>query len=361
MVVKSFVQLVNINMLDLHKRKTMEDKKNNIVSIEKQTEIKGDLTPIAEASKTVMEFIPLTLEKLCSCLFNKLMMNNERHTALARAQLQKDVEAIFNGLKTYDNTTQSLTYNKEAQHDYVNAFIDQRNRSETNNVLGCVKTTAKILLEKNDFSDEKEFPETFFNHWRDAAKCVTEVELQEMWGRILAEEITAPQTISLKTIDTLRVMTKNDLEAFVFMCKYIVNDKELIYAKSFFKGEKIIPLSKLMNLGLCDYASSGFATSITLENVQQGIYKIRYGNYELLLSSPDRPMLTNTFSLTFTGEELYRLVKDSLTLENLEDYCNMLFTIAHTIIEIKLYKIDDGGKNNPTFIKTVQQEKRIYL
>ena len=51
---------------------------------------------------------------------------------------------------------------------------------------------------------------------------VSTPELQSLWGEVLAREVAAPGVTSLKTLDVLRNMTKNEASVFQRVCRFVV-------------------------------------------------------------------------------------------------------------------------------------------
>lgn len=90
---------------------------------------------------------------------------------------------------------------------------------ETFNLNANLAIAANILKDTPDdqVSDEPVNPD-WFARWRREACLIGEPEMRVLWGRILAEEVKQPHTISLKTLDILKNITSDDARLF---CKIV--------------------------------------------------------------------------------------------------------------------------------------------
>ena len=96
---------------------------------------------------------------------------------------------------------------------------------EAENLNATLAVSANILKDvpPEDVSDEEVAPD-WFTRWRREASGVSSPEMQQLWGRILVEEIKSPQTISLTTLDVLRNISKADAELFCKVARFRINE-----------------------------------------------------------------------------------------------------------------------------------------
>ena len=64
----------------------------------------------------------------------------------------------------------------------------------------------------------------WFARWRQIAEVTSDKDMQNMWGRILAEEAQEPGSISLRTLDTLKNITAREASLFVQISTFVLND-----------------------------------------------------------------------------------------------------------------------------------------
>jgi hypothetical protein len=70
------------------------------------------------------------------------------------------------------------------------------------------------------------------NDWRarffSKAQDVSSEDLQKIWGKILAEEVTEPGKVSLKTLDVISNLSSREVECFNTACSLSLNDGHLL-------------------------------------------------------------------------------------------------------------------------------------
>lgn len=91
---------------------------------------------------------------------------------------------------------------------------------KANNFLTIAKK-ADYYYREHPRTDEKGcYDFDWFVRFFEAVGNVSDDEIQNLWAKILAEEIARPSTFSLKTIDVMRNMCKRDAELFIKICSH---------------------------------------------------------------------------------------------------------------------------------------------
>ena len=178
--------------------------------------------------------------------------------------------------------------------------------------------------------------------------------MQKIWAHILATEINEPNSISLKTLDTLRNLRKKDADMFIE-----------ILSSCFYRGEEIllpnyheyldkygIEYNLIMSLsenGLI-YKDTGLGLQMQLCDKEEALFN----NNEKVITikaSNNRPYKEHirAFPLTKVGKELASVIKIYTVDEK-------LFSIARIIgnnsnIKISVYQIEKFDKNDVFFHK----------
>jgi hypothetical protein len=103
----------------------------------------------------------------------------------------------------------------------VNAFREELNIAKT------ILKAEQVL-----FNDPSEPPSTtadtdWLYRWRACASQMSSDELQSLFGKVLAEEIKAPGTFALRTLDFLKNLSKEEAAKMQYVCPYIT-DRSLI-------------------------------------------------------------------------------------------------------------------------------------
>ncbi|MHC4060172.1 MAG: DUF2806 domain-containing protein [Planctomycetota bacterium] len=107
---------------------------------------------------------------------------------------------------------------------------------------------------------EEPVSEDWIARFFEAAKDVGDKEVQLLWAKILAGEVASPGTFSLRTMDILRVIDRNDAKRFELIANYAVRwDGDELYfipftraTEYYFKtnGFSVKDASDLISLGL---------------------------------------------------------------------------------------------------------------
>lgn len=159
----------------------------------------------------------------------------------------------------------------------------------------------------------------FFNYAAD----VSDVDLQNLYGRILAGEIKQPNSFSLKTLEILRSLSKKDLGFLELLAPYVLMCGGLFFfpRKNIFI-ESMLPISKMLEL--VDYnilqsnSITDFGTSVLLTKNDPYlrsniiIIKVDLENRDTL------PLKAITF--TQFGKEIIKLVETKYNKEYLHEY-----------------------------------------
>jgi len=115
-----------------------------------------------------------------------------------------------------------------------------------------------VLALTENVSDEpvdKDWASYFF----DQCRTVSNKDMQTLWSKILAGEITRPRTYSLRILNFIRTLSKEEAELFTKYCSYVFCDSDGDYYRiSFDEGNKYLEskgltfreFNKLDELGL---------------------------------------------------------------------------------------------------------------
>ncbi len=192
-----------------------------------------------------------------------------RHELLAMAQAEKEAEAIKLGLKEYGTDGRIRALASDAtdppepiqpllveRHDY-NPFeslkleVSERMFAESVRCEANVSNallSAAFELETDSSPPPIEKPnDDWLYRWRDAASEVSAEEIQDLWGRLLVGEIKAPGTYSLRTLDFLRNISKDEAGVIASLAPFVIADR-LFRASTELLEEAGIGFEQLMQL-----------------------------------------------------------------------------------------------------------------
>lgn len=105
--------------------------------------------------------------------------------------------------------------------DEVANYIEARETRKLNNVKSVLEKATSHFTEGEKVSDEPVNAD-WTNRFIGIVEDISDETLQDIWGRILAGEVKRPNSYSLRTLDLLRNITKEEAELFVKASKYYI-------------------------------------------------------------------------------------------------------------------------------------------
>lgn len=99
--------------------------------------------------------------------------------------------------------------------------------------------------------------------WRDCASQVSSDELQTLWGKILAGEIKAPGSYSLRTLEFLKNLSQSEAAAITKLSQFVINEHMIFKDPDLLSNEGISFdfLLNMENLGVISGAGLNLHTT----------------------------------------------------------------------------------------------------
>lgn len=185
----------------------------------------------------------------------------------------------------------------------VALFVYNREMRKMNNIHKIVEQA------KTQFSEGEQVPpepvnQDWQNRFFSIAEDISDEEMQRLWAQILAGEIKRPKSFSLRTLDTLRNITKEEAEIFIHASQfYLANN--YICVEPF--ALELLQYLRLCDAGLMSYESLVKTWEIKKHDKELILY--RKDLYLNLYNDTDRDIkvTVNVKRLTLAGEELLKL------------------------------------------------------
>lgn len=166
--------------------------------------IKCDLTPLVEG-------VTNGVGKLLNLAFGPSIARKEAARKLIEAKAERESRLIVEGKGDVDK----------------NGLFISSEQEKTDNVQQCFEYAVVEAMNKEYAPSEENISRTFFNQWREYAQHIDEEELKSFWGRILTEEVYQPNSISLRALNTLALLSLKEAKLFQESVKYIIFDSYL--------------------------------------------------------------------------------------------------------------------------------------
>lgn len=211
-------------------------------------ELEKDSLGIGEATSAVSSPVNKIIDAISSAIGtiykpwnNRRLADAEAYKIKVLAKAQKEAESL--------GDTDLAT-----RLDEVGRMVVAKELRRQENIAYIVKEAIKQIEQKKQISDEKvdsDWTTRFIN----IAQDISNEEMKNLWAQILAGEVAQPKTFSLRTLECLKNITKEEAELFVrlssFVLKfdffpYIYKNNEILNSK----GISYMDIQKLIEIGL---------------------------------------------------------------------------------------------------------------
>ena len=182
------------------------------------------------------------------------------------------------------------------------------------NIESVCANAAEELSGESKIPENKPEPE-WINHFFDIAEKISTEDLQYWWGKILAGEITKPGSFSLRTLETLKNISRQEAENFVKLGQYALGTKRMNFfldpQEYIFKKDNTLNFSEILALREAGLVNDSDNLSFSFEASTAGTTsQLFYGSLVLFLErEKDTPQISNKVGcLTKAGAELLKLI-----------------------------------------------------
>lgn len=192
---------------------------------------------------------------------------------------------------------------------------------QASNFLEVAKKADKYYSEIHHDNNNANYDFDWFVRFYEAVGNISDEVMQDLWAKLLAGEVAEPSSFSLKTIDVLRNLSKQDAELFSLICSHSVMTRGqnfLPHYDTYLEKHNIYytDIMKLNEQGLIfNDGTIGFSMSIGQNP------NVLFWNNDLVMtieSSDDKNIEIHikTYPFTKAGQELAVLVSKSVSEEN---------------------------------------------
>ena len=201
----------------------------------------------------------------------------------------------------------------------INDRLVAKELKRQNNIDDVVEIAANDLKETKQVSDipvDQDWSARFF----DIVQDVSDDEMKILWGKILAGEIRTPKSYSMRTMELLRNLSKEEADIFVKVSQFVIKQNEyFIYNETDLMskfGIRYLDIAKLTEIGLIQAGAFVHKTYKPLpdRDIQIGM---QYANFLIILTikSNAKEVSLPINCLTTAGQELYKLIDISPNID----------------------------------------------
>lgn len=206
-----------------------------------------------------------------------------------------------------------------------------REQSNVDTIAQEAVTLLPGLVEEADSVSDADISEDWIHNFRDFSGRVSDKDVQQIWSKLLANEMVKPGSFSLPT---LSLLSKIDSQTANMVAKYLSHDGG---DRLFVSNINILPngqetlnleLIELQNLGILTGVSSGISMNIKASNGGKSkLFKIKEGSTQFLFhfESEVSSASVKCVLLTKIGKDLRRLLPMepiATTVERMKNLCN---------------------------------------
>lgn len=227
--------------------------------------------------------------------------------------------------------------------------VDHREAQKQLNLESVTAYAAEQLRNEQPVTDEpidEDWKTRFFN----IAEEVSNDEMQALWGRILAGEIMKPKSYSLRTLELLRNLSKEEAECFIKFGQLAITSNTASFILNF-KNEKLLEEKYQLNfgdrllleeLGLLTANDLQFLVQETKEQKGQSVFTI--GNVCVVAEKEENIPQQQIQVLVFTkiGQELLQLIETKPELDYIQLLASKIRRKGVNVKYANILEIKDG-------------------
>ena len=271
------------------------------------------LEAVGEGAKAITKFQEILL-KVFGPAFTKRQAEADAYADARKLKTIRDnpdMEIVYaNGqMNARQRTPEALAFRAE-QRQLAESIRQEENIEKVLDIAGQELQSKEII---SDQSVDEDWLTRFFG----VAKDVSSSDMQLIWGKILAGEISRPKSFSMRTLETIRNISSDEAEVFESLLPFVMlnGQANFIPVDLIAFDEFAIPFSSILQMDECGLVSSSGLITIgikAMDNAQE--QPILYTKDELL-SVSDAPSVNFDFTL-----RVYPLTRAAIELISIIDY-----------------------------------------
>jgi hypothetical protein len=263
----------------------------------------------------------------------------QRKKMLLQAKTEMDIEKIKQGLiEVNDNGEIQSVENT----DIIKLMLDDEKKQIIKKKINLLGTTKKVfaLIEENSEDENiqsNNIDIDWFDRWREYAEKANADEVQYLWARILNQEIRNSGSISLRTLDFIRYISRDEALSIEKICS-IAFKGSIIYHVSNKNAEWIdgnitlldqininsMNLMELQYLGIIESVDTmGAIYELRSQSNDIYLYRVKINEHIITIKNNDKTakIVYSGFPLTKLGRELRNILLPKTDM----NYINIIF------------------------------------
>jgi len=258
------------------------------------------------------------LEKLIETVSNGIGILYEPKRIIKKA----DSEA-YRIEKLEEAKAKGLILRADAEMEIIERAKERFAHKEINRQINLESIVEKSAKHLGETVSEQPIDDDWRTRFFNKAQDVTNEEMQEIWGKILAEEITQPGKIGFKTLEIISNITKMEANLFETACKIAFKQGMILKFNTESSFEKYgLSFASLLILRAAGLIYESNDLTITFDSIDHiGGILLEYGNNVLLCKKENTQKFKfNQIKFTPAGAELMSILSTQKNMYFLEEF-----------------------------------------
>ncbi len=210
------------------------------------------------------------------------------------------------------------------------------------NIESVVDKAYGLLDGEPDCTDvpvDNDWLSRFFN----SVENISDNDMQLLWARILAGEVKQPKTYSLRTLETLKNISKDEALLFQKMTAYVFT---IGLGKYIFSNDAILEKNGTQYRDIVLLRECGLLTdlaNLTINNVKDKDLSAIYTEKRIVIfdcaRKKDMDVDMSVYMLTTVGRELFDIVQKEFNNEYILDLAEKLYNVYRPNVKIKVFRV----------------------
>lgn len=258
-----------------------------------------------------------------------------------------DMEIVYtvDGMNARARTPEALAYRAEQR------FLNDSIREQEN--LEKIFDVAAEDIKQITASSDKSVDDDWVVRFKNISKDISSREMQYIWGKILANEVEKPGSFSMRTLETIRNLSKAEAARFQKIIPFVIqlHNDYFIASDKEIKEKYGIHYDDIMVLdecGLVELNGISFNPMMQMGDRRSLITDERIAIISGTSEVPTKVSFA-AYALTNAGKELYRILAHSPDNDYFMDVSEHIFKKNTSKIGITVHEVVENKPENTTY------------
>ena len=281
--------------------------------------LNADATSVVKAGAEIATNTHKGVAKLFYALCGPWMEERIRKAELIAAQTSKDCADIKNGLVTYAGGNLIPFEPQSTAESSFETLHKLNHASDAKRLHAAMQEAARQISEvpEEQVSDEP-LSQDFFNHWRREAEMIDDEEVRKWWAGLLVEETKVPTSISPRTLDVARNLSRDEAQVFQKMLKGLIAGILPVNSKGVPQYISYVETLLMQDAGLIATSESEMTWKAVDTNSGTRSIVASIENSGFVLCSDGEELKVDCYILTVAGLQLSKMVCPKRSVNDVE-------------------------------------------